>query len=133
MNVQTESKPYDDINITPMLDLSYVLLIIFIIMCTASVQGVKVNLPSLGKKPSIALPSTKAITITNDGHIMLDTFPVSFEQLDQSLRQLKSKVPEFPVVIRGDSQVPYQVVMDILELLKSLNITKVGLATQKVR
>ena len=86
MNVQTESKPYDDINITPMLDLSYVLLIIFIIMCTASVQGVKVNLPSLGKKPSIALPSTKAITITNDGHIMLDTFPVSFEQLDQSLR-----------------------------------------------
>ena len=40
-----EDKPYDDINITPMLDLAYVLLVIFILMCTASVQGMKVNLP----------------------------------------------------------------------------------------
>lgn len=45
MQVQSEDKPYDDINITPMLDLAYVLLVIFIIMTTASVQGLKVNLP----------------------------------------------------------------------------------------
>lgn len=133
MNIQTESKPYDDINITPMLDLSYVLLIIFIIMCTASVQGVRVNLPNVGQKPSIAESSTKAITLTGDGRIMLDTFPVTFEQLDKSLRDLKSRAPDFPVVIRGDNQVPYQLVMDILEMLKGMNITKVGLATQKVK
>ncbi len=40
-----EDKPYDDINITPMLDLAYVMLIIFIIITTAAVQGVKVDLP----------------------------------------------------------------------------------------
>ena len=45
MQVQ-DDKPYDDINITPMLDLAYVLLVIFILMCTASVQGLKVNLPA---------------------------------------------------------------------------------------
>ena len=45
MQVQDDDKPYDDINITPMLDLAYVLLIIFIIMTTASVQGIKVDLP----------------------------------------------------------------------------------------
>ena len=45
MQIQSEDKPYDDINITPMLDLAYVLLVIFIIMTTASVQGTKVNLP----------------------------------------------------------------------------------------
>jgi biopolymer transport protein ExbD len=133
MQVQAESKPYDDINITPMLDLSYVLLIIFIIMCTASVQGVKVNLPNVGQKPSIAESSTKAITLTADGKIMLDTFPVTFEQLEGSLRELKSRVPEFPVVVRGDHQVPYQLVMDVLEMLKGIGITKVGLATQKVK
>ena len=46
MQVQDDDKPYDDINITPMLDLAYVLLIIFIIMTTASVQGIKVDLCS---------------------------------------------------------------------------------------
>ena len=53
MQVQSEDKPYDDINITPMLDLAYVLLVIFILMTTASVQGVKVNLPkaSRGAEP----------------------------------------------------------------------------------
>ena len=50
MQVQSESKPYDDINITPMLDLAYVLLIIFIIMTTASVQGAKVDLPKADRK-----------------------------------------------------------------------------------
>ncbi len=52
MQVQSDSKPYDDINITPMLDLAYVLLVIFIIMTTATVQGLKVNLPKASAAPS---------------------------------------------------------------------------------
>ena len=67
MKVQAENEPYADINITPMLDLAYVLLIIFIIMTTASVQGIKVNLPQASKSPSLGKPKTKAITISNDG------------------------------------------------------------------
>ena len=51
MQVQSEDKPYDDINITPMLDLAYVLLVIFILMCTASVAGTKVNLPKASNTP----------------------------------------------------------------------------------
>ena len=49
---------YDEINITPMLDLAYVLLVIFIIMTTASVQGIKVNLPKASEAPAIAKPKT---------------------------------------------------------------------------
>ena len=67
MQVQSENKAYDDINVTPMLDLAYVLLVIFIIMTTASVQGIKVNLPKASDTPSLAKPKTKAITITNEG------------------------------------------------------------------
>ncbi|MCX7201520.1 MAG: biopolymer transporter ExbD, partial [Burkholderiales bacterium] len=63
MQVQQENKPYDDINVTPMLDLAYVLLVIFIIMTTASVQGIKVNLPKASNTPSLAKPKTKAVTI----------------------------------------------------------------------
>ncbi len=55
---------YDEINITPMLDLAYVLLVIFIIMTTATVQGIKVNLPKASARAFVAKPKTKAITIT---------------------------------------------------------------------
>src|SRR5215813_14174305 len=86
MQAQSDSKAYDDINVTPMLDLAYVLLVIFIIMTTASVQGIKVNLPKASDTPSLAKPKTKAITISNDGKIFLDTYPVSMEELEQRLR-----------------------------------------------
>ena len=76
MQIQPDNKPYDDINITPMLDLAYVLLIIFIVMTTATVQGMKVNLPKASASPSLAQQTTKAITVGNDGKIYLDTIPV---------------------------------------------------------
>ena len=130
MQVQSEDKPYDDINITPMLDLAYVLLVIFIIMTTASVQGLKVNLPKAGAAPSLAKPKTKAITVTSDGKLFLDTLPVTMAELEQRLQQQKALTPEFPVVVRGDSLTQYQAVMDVLDLLARLGITQVGLATK---
>jgi len=130
MQLQSEEKPYDDINITPMLDLAYVLLVIFIIMTTASVQGLKVNLPKASASPSLAKPQTKAITVTNEGKIFLDTIPVTLDELGQRLAQIKAQTPEFPVVVRGDSQTQYQKIMDVLDLLGRLGITQVGLATK---
>ena len=130
MQVQDDDKPYDDINITPMLDLAYVLLVIFIIMTTASVQGMKVNLPKASAAPSLAKPQTKAITITNDGKIFLDTYPVTLPELEQRLTQQKALTPDFPVVVKGDGMTQYQSVMDVLDLLGRLNITQVGLATK---
>jgi biopolymer transport protein ExbD len=130
MNVQTEDKPYDDINITPMLDLSYVLLVIFVIMTTATVQGMKVNLPKASPSKSLAKPTTKAITVTQDGKVFLDTIPVSLSELEQRLVQQKKVTPEFPVVVRGDGGVQYQSVIDVLDLLGRLDITTVGLATK---
>jgi biopolymer transport protein ExbD len=130
MRVQTDSKLYDDINITPMLDLAYVLLVIFIIMTTASVQGMKVNLPKASPSPSLAKPQTKAITVTNDGKIFLDTVPVTLAELQQRLEEQKALTPDFPVVVKGDGQTQYQSVMDVLDLLGRLEITQVGLATK---
>jgi len=129
MQVQGD-KPYDDINITPMLDLAYVLLVIFIIMTTATVQGMKVNLPKASAAPSLAQQTTKAITVTNDGKIFLDTIPVTLAELEQRLVQQRALTPDFPVVLRGDAQTQYQSVMDVLDLLGRLNITQVGLATK---
>jgi len=127
-----DNDPYDDINITPMLDLAYVLLIIFIIMTTASVQGITVNLPKASATPSLAKPKTKAISITADGQIYLDTYPVTMGELEQRLTQYKAADPELPVVVKGDAAVQYQKVMDVLDLLGRLDITQLGLVTQKL-
>jgi biopolymer transport protein ExbD len=130
MQVQADSKPYDDINITPMLDLAYVLLVIFIIMTTATVQGMKVNLPKASAMPSLAQQTTKAITVTNDGKIFLDTIPVTLAELEQRLVQQRAITPEFPIVVRGDSATQYQNVVDVLDLLGRLNFTQIGMATK---
>ncbi len=132
MQVQDDSKPYDDINVTPMLDLAYVLLVIFIIMTTASVQGIKVNLPKASNSPSLAKPTTKAITITENGSLFLDTYPVSMLELEQRLQQYRASTPNFPVVVKGDSKVQYEKVIDVLDLLGRLEITQLGLVTQRI-
>ncbi|WP_342725981.1 biopolymer transporter ExbD [Bradyrhizobium sp. B097] len=130
MQIQADSKPYDDINITPMLDLAYVLLVIFIIMTTATVQGQKVNLPKASAAPGLATQTTKAITVANDGKIFLDTVPVTLAELEQRLIQQKALTPEFPVVLRGDAQAQYQSVMDVFDLLSRIGLSQVGLATK---
>jgi biopolymer transport protein ExbD len=123
---------YDDINITPMLDLDYVLMIIFIIMTTATVQGIKVNLPKASAAPTLAKPQTKAITVAADGTIFLDTFPVTMAQLESLLRQYKAANPNLPVIIKGDATVQYQKVVDVLDLMGRLEITQLGLVTQRI-
>jgi len=128
-----EGKSYDDINVTPMVDLYLVLLLIFIIMTTAGVQGVKVNLPkaSAAAAPKIDKPKIKAITVSSEGRILLDTSPVSLAELEQRLTQAKAQTPDFPVVVRGDSMAQYQKIMDVLDVLGRLGVTQVGLATAK--
>ena len=127
-----EKDVYDDINITPMLDLAYVLMVIFIIMTTASVQGIKVNLPKASDTPSIAKPQTKAITITADGTMYLDTYPVSLTELENLLRQYKAANPNLPVIVKADSTVQYQRVIDVLDIVGKLDITQLGLVTQRI-
>ncbi len=132
MKVQAANKAYDEINVVPMLDLSYVLLVIFIIMTTASVQGIKVNLPKASAAPSLAKPQTKAITIREDGQVFLDTYPVTMQELEDRLRQLKAVNPSFPVVIKGDAKVQYEKVVGVLDLMGRLDITQLGLVTQRL-
>jgi biopolymer transport protein ExbD len=132
MKVQEGNEPYDEINITPMLDLAYVLLIVFIIMTTASVQGIKVNLPKASAAPSLAKPTTKAVTVTAEGRIFLDAYPVTIEELETMLRNHKAVNPDFPVVVKGDAQVQYEKVIEVLDLLGRLEITQLGLVTQKL-
>ena len=130
-DVKTDNQPYDEINVTPMLDLAYVLLVVFIILTTASVQGVKVTSPTTEAANNLARPQTRAITITADGAMFLDAYPVSVDQLRTSLGQYRAANPKLPVVLKADSAAQYDKVMQVLEVAKSLDITEIGLVTKR--
>lgn len=131
-DIKADNQPYDDINVTPMLDLAYVLLVVFIILTTASVQGVRVQSPETKTVSNLARPQTRAITITADGAIYLDAFPVSIEQLGTLLGQYKAANPNLPVVLKGDAAAPYEKVLEVLAAVKKLDIAELGLVTKRV-
>ncbi|MBN1140883.1 MAG: biopolymer transporter ExbD [Deltaproteobacteria bacterium] len=127
-----EQKVLDEINVTPLLDLAWTLLVVFIIAVTAAVQGIKINLPKASNAVSEVKPSTKAITIASDGTVYLDSYPVTIPELETRLRAFKAVDPNLPVVVRGDEMVHYKSIIEILDLLAKLEITQLGLVTQKL-
>jgi biopolymer transport protein ExbD len=133
--MKAPSEDHDDIveiNVVPMLDLAWNLLVVFMIVVTASVQGISVNLPKASAAASKIKPTTKAITITAEGTIYLDSFPVSMAELEARLRQCKAADPNLPVIVRGDEKITYKSMIDVLDLLQKLEITQLGLVTQKL-
>jgi biopolymer transport protein ExbD len=127
-----EHSAYDEINVTPLLDLAWTLLVVFIIAVTAAIQGIKVNLPKASEAPSLVKPKTKAVTIAADGQIYLDAFPVTMEELEVYMRQYRAADPTFPVVIKGDEKIYYGRVIEVLDLMQRLEITQIGLVTKRL-
>ncbi|MDH4393813.1 MAG: biopolymer transporter ExbD [Aquabacterium sp.] len=132
MQVQSEAKPYDTINVTPMLDLAYVLLVIFILMTTASVQGLKIDLPKPSNKPSTEKKEVRIIQIQADGRLLLNGAAVEMAELEQRLQQARARDPAMPIVIKGDPQAYYAMVVELIDLAARLNITNVGLVTARI-
>jgi biopolymer transport protein ExbD len=132
MRFSYDTKIYDELNLTPLMDLAWNLLIIFIVMATATVQGIAVDLPKASSAPSLAQPRTKSITITSSGEIYLDTVNVTITELEVELAERRAADPTLPVVVKGDAAVQYQRIMDVLDVLKRVRISEVGLVTQKV-
>jgi len=132
MKVQAEAKPYDTINVTPMLDLAYVLLVIFIVMTTASVQGLKINLPKPSNKPSLEKKEVRIVQILANGNLMLNGAGLSMAELESRLAAARARDPDTPIVIKGDPQVNYEKVVEIIDMAGRLNISNVGLVTTRI-
>lgn len=132
MKIQHESQPYDTINVTPMLDLAYVLLVIFIIMTTASVQGLKIDLPKPSNKPSADHKDVRIVQIQADGNLLLNGAAITLPELESKLAAARARDPELPMVIKGDPQVYYSLVIDIIDMAARLNIANVGLVTARI-
>ena len=133
MKAQDEIKPFDTINVTPMLDLAYVLLVIFIVMTTASVQGLKIDLPKPSNKPAKAEhKETRIIQIQADGNLLLNGAAIGMAELETRLAGIREREPDMPLVIKGDPQAHYDVVVGIIDMAARLNIANVGLVTARI-
>jgi biopolymer transport protein ExbD len=122
----------NELNITPLLDLVFVLLVIFIITTPQMMNNLEMNLPS-GKPPppQKEKPKINRIAVDAAGQIALNDQTVTLPRLKDDLQQLKSDNPDVSVVVKGDDNVDYQNMIGVLDILQQLDITKVGLATQE--
>jgi biopolymer transport protein ExbD len=121
----------NELNITPLLDLAFVLLVIFIITTPQLSNDLEMNLPS-PKKDNQPLPPPKITRILVDaaGRILLNDRAVDLVALRESMASTKAADPEMSVVVRGAADVDYQHVIGVLDILQQLDITKIGLATE---
>jgi len=119
-----------EINVTPLLDLAFVLLIIFII-----------TTPLMDKSTGLVLPSSKAaadavnpalvqtVSLAKDGQVALNSQAVSLDQLASSLSAKMSAQPGIAVVVRSHRDLPVQKLVDVLDAIRRAGVTKVGVVT----
>ena len=121
----------NELNITPLLDLVFVLLVIFIITTPQLVNNLEINLPS-GKSPpkTDVPPKINRIEISAQGQITLNVEPVTVAQLKDKLAAIKTDDPDPKVIVKGADDVDYQVMVNVIDVLHQLDITKMGMATE---
>lgn len=131
MKASNEVKPYDSINVTPMLDLAYVLLVVFILMTTASVQGLSVTMPKPSNKPSTEKHDLKIVQVMPDGALLINGVGVSMAELESQLARAKAADPKMSVAIKGDARAHYAPVVAVIDLCNKLQVN-MGLVTSKI-
>jgi biopolymer transport protein ExbD len=120
-----------ELNITPLLDLVFVLLVIFIITTPQMMNNLEMTLPS-GKPPppTKEKPKINKIDVAASGQITLNDQTVTVPQLKADLQAMKTSDPDLKVVVKGSDEADYQFMVAVLDVLRQLDITKVGLATE---
>jgi len=122
----------NELNITPLLDLVFVLLVIFIITTPQMMNNLEMALPSgmpPRSKPNEPTPKLTHIRLDATGRVFLEGEPFAAAALKEKLRSLKAANSELRVVVKADDETDYQSMIGVLDALQQLEITKVGLAT----
>ena len=121
-----------ELNVTPLMDLAFSLLIIFMISTPLLEQTIPINLPKQEENPSNARPEIEfqVISINANGQIYWGKQPVDMVELN-SLLESMSKMPDPPAIsFRGDFSLPYQKIVDVIDAIKRHNLTKLHLDTE---
>lgn len=119
----------DEINITPLLDLTFILLIVFMISMPLMEYGTKINPPEMNSD-ELPMDTVKSISITEKGTIMFGRDAVTKEELVERLKALKASDPKTDLLLRADGSRKYDDVISLMALIRSTGFTDVILVTQ---
>lgn len=120
-----------EINITPLLDLAFVLLIIFMITTPLLENSMSLIIPSSGaKSPPVTSAQVQTISIDRNEAIRFNNQPVDLDSLTAQLSEIKRQNPDVAVVIRPDRDLPVQKLISLMDVLQRAQIMKVGIATR---
>jgi len=114
---------------TPLMDLTFILLITFIITFPMIEQGIPVNLPK-GSAADLDNPNTLNITIDAQGVLFLDDETVSIEALTGEIQRTGELAPDTTVYVRADERIDYGRVAEVMKILYDAKITRMALVTQ---
>lgn len=120
-----------EINVTPLIDLAFALLIIFMIATPLLEQTIPINLPAEAAKPQRAVdPPTQVLSIDARGRFYWGTNPVSDSEMRERLGRLASDGAQPILRIRADKQLPYYRVIQLIDLVKQQDLVKISLDTE---
>lgn len=124
-------KPRAEVDMTSLIDLTFLLLVTFIVTLPALEQGISIILPEAKNLPEPPTKDRKANTVTIDdrGIIYLNDKPLELKELESRLLALAADDPEVPVLVRGDERLTYGVVMDVVKVVYKCNIRRMALIT----
>ena len=118
-----------DINMTPLMDLTFILLITFIITFPLIEQGIPINLPR-GNADDMEDPQTRRIDLNSERQLFLDLKLVSRAELVSAMREISDSEPNTTIYVSADRDLPYGEVVDIMTILHDVNITRMALVTE---
>ncbi len=119
-----------ELNITPLLDLAFVLLVIFILTTAPPVNDLDITLPTAGANPKDAARKAYYVSINNVGKISLNNVEMNPDELQRTLVEFRKQDADLNVVVRADSGIEFQKVVTVLDVLIAAKIAKFGLATE---
>ena len=119
-----------ELNITPLLDLAFVLLVIFIITTTPIVNDMDVDLPNAAKRPKDPKAKVNYVTVESSGKMYLNRDAVDLASLQEKIIAMRMDTPDLNIVIRGSARVKYQSIVSVMDMLQQANVGKVNLATE---
>ena len=119
-----------ELNITPLLDLAFVLLVIFIITTIPPVKDSDLKLPTASKHEKDPPRKANYISLQSDGKLSLNTLEISRDDLLPKLISLRTDDPDLNIIVRGDARTKYKDIRAVLDLCQQANIVKVDLATE---
>ena len=119
-----------ELNITPLLDLAFVLLVIFIITTIPPVKDVKLQLPAAAKHEKDPPHKANYIVVEAKGTLWLNKKEVNLVDLQATLVGLRVDDPDLNIIVRGDAKTKYKQIRAVLDVCQQANVPKVDLATE---